>query len=126
MSVSDVVSLHLVLSDRTRGLVGASDFAAMKEGAAFINTSRGPIVDCGALLDGLRSGRPHAAAIDVYDTEPLPANDPLRDAELMAQGRLLLTPHLGYASEQTFRLFYTQMAEAVRAWRAGAPIRRLG
>jgi phosphoglycerate dehydrogenase-like enzyme len=125
MAASDVVSVHVLLSDRTRGLIGAEAFAAMRPGAAFLNTSRGPIVDSAALLAGLRAGRPAQAALDVYDTEPLPADDPLRDADLIASGRLLLTPHLGYASEQTFRLFYTQMAEAVAAWRAGAPIRLL-
>jgi phosphoglycerate dehydrogenase-like enzyme len=125
MARSDVVSLHLLLSDRTRGLIDADAFGAMKKGAAFINTSRGPIVDTTALLKGLREERPHSAAIDVYDTEPLPTDHPLRDADLIASGRLLLTPHLGYASEQTFRLFYAQMVEAVQAWRAGAPIRML-
>ncbi len=125
MSRSDVASVHLLLSDRTRGLIGREAFAAMKPGAAFINTSRGPIVDSAALLDGLREGRPHSAAVDVYEVEPLPSDDPLRDPALIAEGRLLLTPHIGYVSEQTFRLFYTQMAEAVAAWKAGAPIRVL-
>lgn len=125
MGASDVVSVHVLLSDRTRGLIDAAAFAAMRPGAAFLNTSRGPIVDTDALLTGLRAGRPDAAALDVYETEPLPPAHPLRDRYLIASGRLLLTPHLAYASTQTFRMFYTQMAEAVAAWRAGAPIRVL-
>ncbi|MFN4058794.1 MAG: D-2-hydroxyacid dehydrogenase family protein [Roseinatronobacter sp.] len=120
---SDVVSLHLVHSARTHGLFGATEFAAMKDGAVFINTSRAGLVQTDALLVALRAGKPNAAGLDVFDIEPLPVSHPLRDAELIAQGRLLLTPHLGYATEATMRLFYTQMAEAVRAWQAGAPIR---
>ncbi|MGB3281181.1 MAG: NAD(P)-dependent oxidoreductase, partial [Pseudorhodobacter sp.] len=125
MEVSDVVSVHLVLSDRTRGLMDAAAFAAMKPGAVFLNTSRAPIHDSAALLAGLRRGHPAMAGIDVFDTEPLPADDPLRDAELIDSGRLLLTPHLGYATEATFRLFYSQTVEAVRAFQSGAPIRVL-
>lgn len=123
LAASDVVSLHLVLSDRTRGLFGAAQFAAMKPGAVFLNTSRAGLVDTDALLAGLRAGRPAAAGLDVFDLEPLPGDDPLRDHDLMAQGRLLLTPHLGYATEATMRLFYAQISDAVRAWQAGAPIR---
>ncbi len=125
MQVSDVVSVHLVLSDRTRGLMDAAAFAAMKPGAVFINTSRAPIHDTGALLAGLRRGQPAMAGIDVYDTEPLPADDPIHDAALIAAGRLLLTPHLGYTTEATFRLFYEQTVAAVRAFQAGQPIRVL-
>ncbi len=118
MAASDVVSVHLVLSERTRSLIGAADFAAMKPGAVFLNTSRAGLVDSAALLEGLRRGRPFAAGLDVFDTEPLPQNDPLRDTALIDAGRLLLTPHLGYATEATMRLFYSQMADAVRAWAA--------
>lgn len=125
MTMSDVVSVHLVLSDRSKGLMNAAAFAAMKPGAVFINTSRAPIHDTAALLDGLHRGKPAMAGLDVYDTEPLPADDPLRNRDLITSGRLLLTPHLGYATEATFRLFYTQMAEAVRAFQAGKPIRLL-
>jgi phosphoglycerate dehydrogenase-like enzyme len=125
MAVSDVVSVHLVLSDRTRGLMNAAAFAAMKPGAVFINTSRAPIHDTAALLAGLRRGQPAMAGIDVYDTEPLPVDDPIHDAALIASGRLLLTPHLGYTTEATFRLFYEQTVAAVRAFQAGQPIRVL-
>lgn len=118
MAASDVVSVHLVLSERTRGLIGAADFAAMKPGAVFLNTARAGLVESAALLEGLRHGRPYAAGLDVFETEPLPQNDPLCDAALIDAGRLLLTPHLGYATEATMRLFYAQMADAVRAWAA--------
>jgi phosphoglycerate dehydrogenase-like enzyme len=125
MAASDVVSLHLVLSERTRGIVGANEFAAMKEGSVFINTARAGLVDTRALLAGLLAGRPAAAGLDVFDAEPLPPADPLLDRELISSGKLLLTPHLGYATEATMRLFFEQMAEAVRAWRTGTPIRQI-
>lgn len=125
MQVSDVVSVHMVLSDRSRGLIDARAFAEMRPGAAYINTSRAGLQDTAALIAGLRKGRPAMAGLDVFDTEPLPHDDPLRDADLIAQGRLLLSPHLGYATEATFRLFYTQTVEALRAWQAGRPIRVL-
>ncbi|WP_439562442.1 D-2-hydroxyacid dehydrogenase family protein [Roseinatronobacter sp.] len=125
MAASDVVSVHLVLADRTRGLIGPAAFSAMRDGAVFINTSRAGLVDNTALLAGLRQGRPAAAGLDVFDTEPLPASHPMMDADLIAEGKLLLTPHLGYTTEATLRLFYSQMADAVRAWTEGAPIRQL-
>ena len=125
MARADVASVHMVLSDRTRGLVGRDAFAAARAGQVFINTSRGSLVDTTALLDGLRAGRPAMAGLDVFDVEPLPTDDPLRDADLISSGRLLLTPHLGYTTEATFRLFYTQTVEAIRAFQAGAPIREL-
>ncbi|MFZ3580996.1 D-2-hydroxyacid dehydrogenase family protein [Loktanella sp. DJP18] len=125
MARADVASVHMVLSDRTKGLVGRDAFAAAKTGQVFINTSRGPLVDTAALLAGLRLGRPAMAGLDVFDSEPLPMNDPLRDADLVASGKLLLTPHLGYTTEATFRLFYTQTVEAIRAFQAGTPIREL-
>lgn len=123
MSRSDVASVHLVLSPRSAGLVGAEAFAAAKPGSIFVNTSRAGIVDTPALLAGLRAGRPHMAGLDVFDEEPLPADAPIRDAALIREGRLLLTPHLGYTTEATFRLFYEQTVEAARAWQAGQPIR---
>lgn len=125
MGVSDVVSVHLVLSDRSRGLIDAKAFAAMKPGAVFLNTSRAPIHGGADLLAGLHRGFPAMAGLDVFDIEPLPVDDPLRDAELIASGRLLLTPHLGYTTEATFRLFYQQTVEAVRAFQSGTPIRVL-
>lgn len=123
MAASDVVSVHMVLSARTAGLIGAADFAAMRPGVLFVNTSRAGLVDGAALLAGLRAGRPAQAALDVFEAEPLPAGDPLNDPTLQDEGRLLLTPHLGYATEATFRLFYAETVAAVRAWAAGAPIR---
>lgn len=125
MAASDVVSVHLVLSSRSRGVIGAKEFAAMKQGGVFINTSRAGLVDTNALIAGLHAGRPAAAGVDVYETEPLPSAHPLMDADLMDSGRLLLTPHLGYATEATMRLFYEQTAEAVRAWKNGAPVRQM-
>ncbi len=126
MAAADVSSVHLVLSERTTGLVNGAALAAAKSGHVLVNTSRGPIVDAGAVLDWLRRDRAAMAGLDVYDREPLPMDDPLRDGDLMAQGRLLLTPHLGYTTEATFRLFYTQTVDAVRAFAAGAPIRIIG
>lgn len=125
MSRSDVVSVHMVLSDRTRGLIGSDALVAAKEGQVLINTSRGPIVDSQALIAALRRGRPAMAGLDVFDQEPLPENHPLRDARLIKEGRLLLTPHLGYSTQATFRKFYTQTVEAIRAFREGSPIREL-
>lgn len=122
---SDIVSVHLVLADATRGLFGAREFAAMRQGALFLNSSRGPVVQVPPLLDALRSGHLGAAALDVHDTEPLPQGAPVVDPVLIAQGRLLLTPHLGYVSEQTFALFYRQTVEAITAWKKGQPIRQL-
>lgn len=125
MSASDVVSVHLVLSERTRGLIGAQAFSAMKPGAVFVNTSRADIIDTQALMSGLHKGFPAAAGLDVFEKEPVVPDDPVIDTALIAQGKLLLTPHLGYTTDATLRLFYQQMADAVRAWMAGAPMRPL-
>jgi len=114
---SDVVTIHLVLSDRTRGLVGASDLARMKKGAVLVNTSRGPIVDEPALLSWLRKGQNHAA-LDVYEREPLPSEHALRKME-----NVTLSPHLGYVHEDNYRIFYGDTVENVAAWLAGKPIR---
>jgi phosphoglycerate dehydrogenase-like enzyme len=116
---SDVVSLHVVLSARTRGVIGAAELATMKPGALLVNTSRGPLVDEPALIAALSSGRIHAA-LDVYDREPLPADHPLRSLP-----NVLLTPHLGYATIETFRAFYGQGIENVLAFLDGKPIRQL-
>ena len=125
LAAADVASVHLVLSDRSRGLIDASAIACMKPDALLVNTSRGPIVDQLAALSALREGRLGAAAIDVFDEEPLPADHPLRDKALIDAGKLILTPHVGYVSRQTMEIFYRQTVEAVSAWQAGAPIRRL-
>lgn len=123
LAVSDVASVHLVLSERTTGLIDRAALASAKPGMVLINTSRGPIVDSAAVLDWLRRDLTAKAGLDVFEMEPLPQDDPLRADDLISEGRLLLTPHLGYTVEATFRLFYTQTAEAIRAWREGNPIR---
>jgi phosphoglycerate dehydrogenase-like enzyme len=115
---ADVVSVHLKLSERTRGIVGAAEFAVMKPTAHFINTSRGPIVSEAALIDALKNNRIAGAALDVYDREPLPLDHPFRSLE-----NLTLSPHSGYATQGTFRTFYGGMLEGIEAWLAGAPIR---
>ena len=118
---SDIVTIHLVLSERTRHLVGTAEIAAMRPSAHLVNTSRGPIVDTAALVDALHAGSIAGAAIDVYDTEPLPADDPLRTAP-----RTVLTPHLGYVTDDGYDVFYREAVEDIAAWRTGAPIRVLG
>jgi phosphoglycerate dehydrogenase-like enzyme len=117
---SDVLSINSVLSERTRGLVGAREFGLMKPTALLINTSRGPIVDETALLNALRERRIAGYGADTFDVEPLPANHPLR-----SEPRALLTPHLGYVTEETYRSFYGGMVESIEAWLAGKPINLL-
>ena len=114
---ADVISIHLVLSQRSRGLVGARELALMKPTAILINTSRGPIVDEAAMLAALREKRIAGYGADTFDVEPLPANHPLR-----SEPRALLTPHLGYVTEETYRKFYPGMVEAIEAWLAGKPV----
>ena len=118
---SDVVTVHLQLSDRTRGLIGADELALMKPTAMLVNTSRGPIVDEQALVDALRNGRLRGAGVDVYDREPLPADHRLRSTP-----GLVATPHLGYVTEATYAVFFRGAVEDVAAWMRGAPIRTLG
>jgi phosphoglycerate dehydrogenase-like enzyme len=120
LATCDVVSLHLVLSDRTRGILGAADLAKMKPSAILVNVSRGPLVDETALLAALKSGRPGHAALDVYDREPLPAGHPLRKLQ-----NVTLSPHLGYVNEENYRVFHEDTVENVAAWLAGKPVRVL-
>lgn len=108
---ADVISIHLVLSERTRHLVGAAELALMKPSARLINTSRGPIVVEAALIDALTSGAIAGAALDVYDVEPLPADHPFRRI-----GRLLATPHIGYVSRGLYERFYRDMAANIASW----------
>jgi phosphoglycerate dehydrogenase-like enzyme len=115
---SDVLTIHLVLSDRTRGLVGAPELALMKPTALLVNTSRGPIVDEAALEAALRSGALAGAALDVFDTEPTTPGSPLLQAP-----NTVLTPHLGYVTEENYELFYAQTVEAIAAFLAGSPVR---
>lgn len=117
---SDVLSIHLVLSERTRALFGAAELARMKPTAVLINTSRGPIVEERALIDALRTGTIAGAGLDVFDREPLPA-----DHELLALQNTVLLPHLGYVSEETLRTMYEQAVEDIAAFVAGAPVRVL-
>jgi phosphoglycerate dehydrogenase-like enzyme len=117
-ATSDVVTVHLLWSKRTRGLIGAADFALMKHTAVFINTSRGPIVQTQALTDALHQGRIAGAGLDVYDQEPLPQDDPIRSLP-----RTVLTPHLGYVTRSTYEVFYGEAVEDVAAFLSGAPIR---
>jgi phosphoglycerate dehydrogenase-like enzyme len=114
-----VVSIHLVLSERTRGRVRAEDLARMKPGAILVNVSRGPIVVEPDLVQALKGGRIHAA-LDVYDREPLPRDHPLR-----TMANVTLSPHLGYVNDENYRLFYGDTVENVGAWLAGKPIRLL-
>jgi phosphoglycerate dehydrogenase-like enzyme len=115
---ADYVTIHMVLSKRTRGLVTARELALMKPGAYLINTSRGPIVDERALIDALTNRKFAGAALDVYDEEPLPPDHPLRELD-----NVVLTPHLGYVTFENYRLCYGQAVENIRAFLVGQPIR---
>jgi phosphoglycerate dehydrogenase-like enzyme len=108
---ADIVSIHLVLSRRTRGLIGAPELGLMKRTARLVNTSRGPIVDEAALVDALRKGELAGAAIDVFDQEPLPSNHPFRQLPNM-----LATPHIGYVSRSLYQRFYQDTVENIRKW----------
>ena len=119
-SGSDVVTIHYKLSPRSTGLVGAAELGLMKPTAYLVNTSRGPIVDGPALVAALRSGQIAGAALDVYDTEPLPLGDPLRTLP-----NTVLTPHLGYVTDDTYQVFYREAAEDIAAFAGGSPIRVL-
>ena len=115
---SDVLSVHMVLSPRSRGLIGRNDIALMKETAVLVNTSRGPIVDVYAVIEALEAGRLGYAAFDVYDREPLPADHPLRRTP-----NVLLTPHIGYVTEENYRSSYPQIVENIVAFLDGHPVR---
>ncbi|RMV67195.1 D-isomer specific 2-hydroxyacid dehydrogenase [Pseudomonas caricapapayae] len=118
---ADVLSVHLVLSERSRGLVDAEALGWMKPGAYLINSSRGPIIDQTALIETLQQRRIAGAALDVFDIEPLPADHPFRTLD-----NVLATPHIGYVTENNYRTFYGQMIEDIQAWHARSPIRVLG
>jgi phosphoglycerate dehydrogenase-like enzyme len=117
---ADVVTIHVVLSDRTRGLVGKRELALMKPSAYMVNTARGPIVDEAALLEGLRERKIAGAGIDVYEVEPLPADHPLRNCD-----NAILTGHTAYVIRENYRLAYGEALEDVKAWLKGEPIRVL-
>jgi phosphoglycerate dehydrogenase-like enzyme len=120
LSRADVVTIHLKLSDRTRGLLGARELDLIGPEGYLVNTSRGPIVDEAALVDALRTGRIAGAGLDVFDMEPLPADHPLRTAP-----RTVLTPHIGYVALDAYRAFYADAVQDVTAWLAGDPVRVL-
>ena len=108
---ADIVTVHLVLSGRTRGLIGAAEFALMKSTARFVNTSRGPIIDEAALIETLKARRIAGAAIDVFDVEPLPPDHPFRKLQ-----NILATPHIGYVTEDLYRTFYGDAAANIAKW----------
>jgi phosphoglycerate dehydrogenase-like enzyme len=115
---SDIVTIHVVLSDRSRGLVGERELALMKKTAYLINTSRGPIVDETALIAATRNNAIAGAGLDVFDVEPLPLDHPFRKMD-----NVVITPHLGYVSEQNYRKYFPDVVEDIRAWLDGKPVR---
>ncbi|MCW2497368.1 D-2-hydroxyacid dehydrogenase family protein [Jatrophihabitans sp.] len=117
---ADVITIHMPLSERSRGLIGAAELGAMKRSAYLINTSRGPIVDEAALLGVLGDGLIAGAGLDVYDVEPLPVHHRLRDMP-----NTLLLPHIGYVTTEVYEFWYAQVVEDIMAWTAGAPVRVL-
>ena len=119
-STSDIVTLHLRLSERSRGIVGRQELAIMKPTAYLVNTSRGPLIDEPALLDALRTGGIAGAGLDVFDVEPLPAGHPLRTLP-----NTVVTPHLGYVADTTYTIYWREIVEDIRAWADGDPLRVL-
>src|ERR1700761_1333872 len=119
-ATADIITVHVVLSQRSRGLVGREDLARMKPTAYLVNTSRGPIVDEAALLETLQQRKIAGAGIDVFSVEPLPVDHPFRKLD-----NIVLTPHLGYVTEEGFRAHYSQMVDGIGAWLKGEPVRRL-
>jgi phosphoglycerate dehydrogenase-like enzyme len=115
---SDVLSVHLVLSERTRGLVGADELARMQAHSVLVNTSRGPILDEAALIDVLLRRGIAGAALDVFDIEPLAPDHPFRSLP-----NVVVTPHIGYVTQKCYELFYDEIVADIRAWQGGAPIR---
>jgi len=116
---SDIVTLHLGLGPATRGIVGAAELGAMRPGALLVNTARGPLVEQSALIAALESGQLGGAAIDTHEPEPMAPDDPIRTAP-----NTILTPHLGYVTQQNFRLYFEGAVEALRAWNAGTTLPR--
>ena len=118
MATSDVITIHVILSKRTRGLITREDLARMKPSSYLINTARGPIVDEDALLDMLRGRKIAGAGLDTYSVEPLPVDHPLRKLD-----NVILTPHLGYVTEEGYRRYYSDMVEDILGWMDGKPVR---
>lgn len=121
LEASDVVTIHLVLGERTRGLLGEAELRRMRPGAILVNTSRAPIVDQAALVRALEERWIAGAGLDVFETEPLPADSPFRHLP-----NVLALPHVGYVTRNNYRTFFTQAVEDIEAWLAGSPIRQLG
>lgn len=121
LETADVVTVHLKLSARSTGLLGADEFARMKPTAVLVNTSRGPIVDQDALVAALHDGTIGGAGLDVFDEEPLPTDSPLRETP-----HTVLSPHLGYVTHGTYEVFFRDVVQDIEAWAAGSPIRVLG
>jgi D-3-phosphoglycerate dehydrogenase len=117
---SDFVTIHIVLSDRSRGLIGTKELGLMKKTAYLINTSRGPIVDEKALIAALQNNAIAGAGLDVFDVEPLPLDHPFRKMD-----NVVITPHLGYVSEQNYRKYFPDAVEDIRAWLDGKPVREI-
>ncbi|MCB1533927.1 MAG: D-2-hydroxyacid dehydrogenase family protein [Rhodoblastus sp.] len=117
---SDVVTLHLVLGDRSRHIVGAREFEQMQKHAVLVNTSRGPLIDEAAMIDAMRARKIACTALDVYDIEPLPADHPLRGLD-----NVVLSPHQGFVTQDVYTVWYGDTVENIRAWLSGAPIRVL-
>jgi phosphoglycerate dehydrogenase-like enzyme len=115
---ADIVSVHLVLSARTKGIIGAAELGLMKPTAYLVNTSRGPLLDENALINTLKSRAIAGAALDVFDVEPLPASHPFRSLD-----RLLVTPHIGFVTSETYTIFYRDTVENIVAWLNGTPVR---
>jgi phosphoglycerate dehydrogenase-like enzyme len=120
LSSSDVLSMHLILSDTTRGIIGAAELAKMKPTALVINTARGPLIDEYALGEALREGHVAGAAVDVFDAEPIEATHPLLNAP-----HTILTPHIGYVTREVYSAWYAAVVEDIAAYLAGAPLRHL-
>jgi D-3-phosphoglycerate dehydrogenase len=119
-STADIITIHMVLSDRSRGLVGAAELGRMKPTSFIVNSARGPIIDEMALLETLKARKIAGAAVDVFSVEPLPVDHPFRKLD-----NLVLTPHLGYVTQETFIAHYTQMVEGIDGWFKGEPVRKL-
>lgn len=117
---SDIVTVHLVLSERSRGVIGRRELQSMNPSAYLVNTSRGPLIDEGALIEALRNRTIAGAALDTFDTEPLPEDHPFRSLP-----NLIATPHIGFVTRETYQIFYGETVENILAWMSGKPIRVL-
>ena len=120
LAASDILSIHVRLSDRTRNLIGAKELAMMQPHALLVNTARGPIVNEKALIDALSEKQIAAAALDVFDQEPLPPQHPFRSMD-----NVIATSHIGYVTDESYRIYYGESVENIRAWIAGTPVRVL-